>query len=297
MALAEQLSTAHPSEKPADLADHFLECTKLGRHLTLSDESRFVITDDFKGGASIDAVATTVASLYSKDALVAQAALVPLGRLGQDRATRARYERLFDLIEREALSESVRDQARSLLEKGFRDAEIRAIEAELGGKITPARQRYRAFLDVVRRLMDKEMTPENFRDEFLEFTYAVAGRLDFGIYSFCLDRLFGNAVVPVRAKVLLVHEILKYPPLIRRELLTNLLTTPGHDLDLQSYVRETVELELPQDVATEIFLLESLKRSRLAFEDVETQIIAQAQQTLSATKGLAAKAGAPFSRM
>ncbi|MGB0683313.1 MAG: hypothetical protein ACPGOV_11420 [Magnetovibrionaceae bacterium] len=275
--------TATDRAATVQLADHFLECSKLGRHLTLTDESRFVITDDFRENKLADPVATAVASIYSKDALVAQAALVPLGRLGSNRAERARYERLFDLIEREALSDVVRDQAGKVLERGFREAEIRAIEAELGDRITPARLRYRSFLGQVRQLMDKQIAPESFRDEFLEFTYAVAGKLDFGIYSFCLDRIFGNPVIPVRAKVLLVQEIMKYPPLIRRELLTNLLTTPGHDLDLVSFVREAVELELPQEAATEIFLLENLKRSRLAFEDIESDIVRSAEKLLQQT--------------
>ncbi len=66
-------------EAPAhDLADHFLLCSKLGRYLTVSDGSRFVITDDFRD-VPIQHEAAAVASIFSKDLLVAQAALLPLG--------------------------------------------------------------------------------------------------------------------------------------------------------------------------------------------------------------------------
>ena len=32
-----------------NLADHFLNCAKLGRYLTVESGSRFIITDDFRG--------------------------------------------------------------------------------------------------------------------------------------------------------------------------------------------------------------------------------------------------------
>jgi hypothetical protein len=43
-------TTPSPESRVPDLADHFLACSKLGRYLTLFDESRFVITDDFSQG-------------------------------------------------------------------------------------------------------------------------------------------------------------------------------------------------------------------------------------------------------
>ena len=61
-----------------DLADHFLMCSRLGRYLTVADGSRFVITDDFRE-FPVQPEAAAMASLYSKDLLVAQAALLPLG--------------------------------------------------------------------------------------------------------------------------------------------------------------------------------------------------------------------------
>ena len=47
--------------RPPDLADHFLWCSKLGRYLTVSDGSRFVITDDFRD-APVQPEAAAVAS-------------------------------------------------------------------------------------------------------------------------------------------------------------------------------------------------------------------------------------------
>ena len=66
--------------------------------------------------------------------------------------------------------------------------------------MTPARIRYRDFLEVVKLLMDKNVSTESFLDEFRDFTIVVAGRLDFGIYSFCLDRLFGSPRITLKVK-------------------------------------------------------------------------------------------------
>ena len=48
-----------------------------------------------------------------------------------------------------------------------------------------------------------------------------AGKLDFGIYSFCLDRMFGSPRITMKVKKLLILDILQYPTTIRRELLIN----------------------------------------------------------------------------
>ena len=61
-----------PEPHVPDLAEHFLLCSKLGRYLTVSDGSRFVITDDFRD-VPVQHEAAAVASIYSKDLLVAQA--------------------------------------------------------------------------------------------------------------------------------------------------------------------------------------------------------------------------------
>jgi len=271
--------TASPRPTPqvpgADLADHFVECNKLGRYLTVQDDSRFVITDDFRTSTIIPA-ASAFAAIYSKDILVAQAALLPLseGALKMAPRQRDRYERLFALIEEEALSDTIKDSARAVRESHFRASEIRALEAELGDKLSPARMRYRDFLNIVKKLMDRKVTAGPFLDEFRGFTQDVAGQLDFGIYSFCLDRLFGSLRVPMKVKKLLVMEILRYPPLIRRELLTNIIVFPGQTQELIDFVKYMAETELGKTAAIEIDLLEAFKMKRLSVNDIEGSLMA-----------------------
>ncbi len=266
-----------PSIKGPDLADHFLLCSKLGRYLTVEDGSRFVITDDFRTSPVIPS-ASAIAAIYSKDFLVAQAALLPLSQSAQKMSTRQRdkFERLFALIEEEALAEPVKNSARAIRETHFRGAEIRALEAELGDTLSPARARYRDFLGVVKKLMDGKVTAGPFLDEFRGFTHEVAGRLDFGIYSFCLDRLMGSTRVPSKVKKLLVLEILKYPPVIRRELLTNILAFPGQSQELIDFVKYMIQNELGKTAAIEIELLEAFKLQRLSVSDIEGSLAAAA---------------------
>lgn len=263
------------TESRGDLADHFLTCSKLGRYLTVQDDSRFVITDDFRTTGIIPA-ASAVAAIFSKDELVAQAALLPLSEGAQKMAPaqRDRYERLFALIEEEALSDTIKDSARTVRQAHFRAAEIRALEAELGDKLSPARLRYREFLGVVKKLMDHKVTAGPFLDEFRGFTQDVAGRLDFGIYSFCLDRLFGSLRVPMKVKKLLVMEVLRYPPLVRRELLTNIIVFPGQTPELIEFVKYMVQAELGKTSAIEIDLLEAFKLKRLTVADMESGLVA-----------------------
>ena len=266
-----------PAKPAFDLADHFLLCSKLGRYLTVADGSRFVITDDFRE-APVQHEAAAVATIYSKDVLVAQAALLPLGSSVHRMSARRRekYERLFHLIEEQALSDVVRHSARDVLRAGFRNAEIRALEAELGEKLSPARIRYRQFLEVVKKLMDRKVTAGPFLEEFRDFTQIVAGKLDFGIYSFCLDRLFGSLRIPMKVKKLLVLEILRYPPIIRRELLTNVLAFPGQTREMIDFVKYMVATELGKNAAIEIELLEAFKLQRLSMEDIQVGLLARA---------------------
>ena len=160
-----------------DLADHFLACSKLGRYLTVADGSRFVITDDLRSGKIVHEAAA-IAATYSKDFLVAQSALLPLSGSIERMPTRRRdrYERLFDLIAEQTLSDEVRGSAESLLAARFREAEIRVIESRLRDKLSPARMRYRAFLGVVKKLIEAKISGPLFLDEFRDFTQAVAAR-------------------------------------------------------------------------------------------------------------------------
>ncbi len=267
---------AMPNGPRFDLADHFLMCSKLGRYLTVSDGSRFVITDDFRD-AAVQHEAAAVASIYSKDVLVAQAALLPMAQPvhRMSAAKRAKYERLFQLIEEQALSDVVRRSARDVLQAGFRNSEIRALEAELGETLSPARIRYRKFLEVVKTLMDRKITAGPFLEEFRDFTQTVAGKLDFGIYSFCLDRMFGSVRIPMKVKKLLVLEILRYPPIIRRELLTNILAYRGQARELIEFVKYMIATELGKNAAIEIELLEAFKLQRLSMEDIQVSLMAR----------------------
>ena len=262
-----------------DLADHFLACTRLGRYLTVFDGSRFVITDDFRD-APVLPEAAAMASIYSKDLLVAQAALLPLGGAVHKMSVtkREKYERLFKLIEENALSEMVRHSARDVLSAGFRNAEIRALEAELGDKLSPARIRYREFLEIVKQLKARKITAGPFLDEFKDFTQVVAGKLDFGIYSFCLNRMFGSARITIKVKKLLVLEILQFPPIIRRELLTDILALHGQIRELVKFIKYMVATELGKNAAIEIELLEAFKLHRLSMEDIETSLKARTGQ-------------------
>ena len=117
--------------------------------------------------------------------------------------------------------------------------------------------------------MDRKITAGPFLDEFRGFTQDVAGRLDFGIYSFCLDRLFGSVRVPMKVKKLLILELLKHPPLIRRELLSNVVVFPGQVQELIDFIRYMVTTELGQSDAIEIELLEAFKLRRLSMQDIE----------------------------
>ena len=261
------------SMPPQDLADHFLGCARLGRYLTVHDGSRFVITDDFREHDMGNAAAAAMASIYSKDPLVAQAALLPLGRRGGIEAKkRQQYERLFQLIELQALDPIITKAAHHILQSDFREAEILAIEADLGDKLSPARLRYRAFLGVVRQLLENRVSAPAFLDEFREFTRAVAGKLDFGIYSFCLDRIFGNPRIPMKIKKLLAVEVVKFPPLIRRELVTNVFVYPGQAQELISFLRGLIMAELEPSSVVEIELLETFKQNRLSMQDIEATL-------------------------
>lgn len=254
-----------------NLADHFLECCNMNRYLTVADGHRFMITEDFGRSARIPTDAAALAAIFSRDKLVAQAAILPLGQVAKSirkKKDRETYERLFSLIEEQALDDRVQDAARTLLDRGFREAEIKSLEAELNDQLSPARNRYRLFLEIVRRMMDGAVAAPTFVDEFKSFTADVAGRLDFGIYSFCLDRLFGTLRIPVTVKQLLVGELMAFPPVVRRELLTNILVFPGQSEDLKRFVRNSVMAELGHSASVEIELLEAYKMKRVTWSDL-----------------------------
>ncbi len=264
-----------PKGEGGSLAEHFVSCARLGRYLNFRGNGRFLISDDFQNTKMlISTDAQAVASICSRDELVARAALLPLAQRAAnlDDVRRAAYEELFSLIERQTLSKRVRDSAVALLESGFREARIRELEAVLGDELNPARKRYRAFLATVKRLIEKKVTTGTFIDDFVDFTGSVAGRLDFGIYSFCLDRLFATPMIPLSVKKLLSIELLGFPPTIRRELLSNTLANRAVDIHLKAFIRCSLALHMPKAQAVEIELLEAVKERRISPQEIEAYL-------------------------
>ncbi len=247
--------------RPHDLAAHFMECGALNANLTLAPGERMVITDDVLGGGIADFEAMSMAAIVARDSMVARAAVLPLGIAASrvDSRKRAKYEKLFALIEDTAFDAAARESAEALIHSRFREAQIRDLVQELGGTIQPARQRYRAFLDVVRLLAGNKISQAMFLDEFLEFTRTVAGRLDFGIYALCMDRLFASPRIPLAVKSALFDEVLKYPPLVRKELVTNLLSSSTAPVELVRHARQGMAGLMSRDQLTEIVLFTTLK--------------------------------------
>lgn len=240
-----------------------MECGALNTNLTLAPGERMVITDDFLNGQVGDVAAISMAAIVARDAMVAKAAILPLS-LAASRlkaADRAKYERLFALIEDTAFDSGVRESAEALIHARFRENQIKELAAELGGTVGPARQRYKAFLEVIKLLADRKISEALFLDEFMDFTRTVAGKLDFGIYSVCVDRLFTSERIPIMVKASLLREVCKYPPLIRKELVTNLLSSSVADPELVRYARQEVANVLTHEQLTEIFLFTTLKRA------------------------------------
>jgi hypothetical protein len=256
------ISRATPGA-PVDLAAHFMECGALNTNLSLAPGGRLVITDDLLDGSVVDIAALSMAAIVARDGQVARAAVIPLGVAASrmKRGDRDKYERLFALIEESAFAPQVRESAEALIQAGFREALIRDLAAELGGSIGPARERYRAFLDVIRLLTERRISEGAFLDEFLDFTRQVAGKLDFGIYAMCVDRMFVSERIPLRVKGSLLREVLGYPPLIRRELVTSLLASPQVESGLIELARTELAARLDARQQTEIRLYTLLKRT------------------------------------
>ena len=269
----EDIFLTNRENEGGNLADHFLTCAKLGRYLTVASGSRFIITDDLRE-KNFMPDAAAMAAIYSRDGLVAEAALLPLSQTIpiMDVAQRDKYERLFHLIGEQTLAGDVRNAAQSLIASRFRAAEIRDLEAELGNKLNPARLRYRDFLVVVRKLMVREISERSFMDEFKGFTQEVAGRLDFGIYSFCIDSIYSSQKIPVTVKKLLALEFLNFPPLIRRELISNILAEPGQTGNMADFVSAMIDRYLALETVIEIKLLKDLKLHRFSMEEISALV-------------------------
>lgn len=261
------------AEPPRDLAAHFKECGALNTNLTLAPGERMVISDDLLNGTVGDFAAISMAAIVARDSTVARAAILPLGvAAGKvDRARRGKYEKLFALIEETAFDDSARESAEALIHAKFRESQIRELVLELGGTIQPARQRYRAFLDIVKLLTARQISEPMFLEEFLDFTRTVAGKLDFGIYALCVDRLFASPRIPMAVKTSLFKEILRYPPLVRKELVTNLLASPTAPPDLIRQARQEMAGSMTRDQLTEVVLFTTLKLTWLAQKEADAR--------------------------
>jgi len=257
------------------MADHFVSCSRLGRYLTFEGTGRFLITDDFASiKLHIPKDAQAMATICSKDELVARAALLPLAHraASMDDVRREAFEELFELIEKQTLSPHVREGAAAVLQSGFREHRIRDLEAVLSDDLNPARKRYRKFLDVVREMIEGRVSSGTFIDDFVDFTKSVAGRLDFGIYSYCLDRIFATPLIPLQVKKLVAIEVLRFPPLVRRELISNALANAGVNRETKDFIRHAVSLHLDKSQAVEIELLEAVKEHRISAKDIEKSL-------------------------
>ena len=254
---------ALPFTPGTDLAAHFMECGVLGANMTLARGERMVITDDILRGSITDRAAFGIAAVVARDTMVGQAALVPLAQSAArfDARRREKFERLFTLIEQHAFAPTVRNAARQMLEARSLEAEARALGQELGGIIHPARMRYRKFLDVVKLLMNRKISRALFLDEFADFTKVVAGKLDFGIYALCVDRLFVSMHIPVQIKADLFGQILTFPPLVRKELVTSMLASSQTPAQLKSHAQREMACVLPHEQLTDMMLFTTLKRS------------------------------------
>jgi hypothetical protein len=247
--------------RPPDLASHFMECGTLNTNLTLAPGERLVITDDLLNGTVGDLAAMSMAAIVARDAQVARAAIIPLGVAASrmDNSKRAKYERLFALIEETAFDDAARESAEALIAARFRETQIKELAAELDGTIGPARVRYRAFLDVIKLLTAKQISQGAFLDEFLDFTRTVAGKLDFGIYAMCVDRLFTSERIPLEVKTSLFQEVMRYPPLVRKELVTNLMSSDSAPKELVEFARGEMAQVMDRTQLTEIILFTTLK--------------------------------------
>ena len=80
LATIEEFSQNTRNETSGSLADHFLTCAKLGRYLTVSSGSRFVITDDLREENVLpEAAAVHASSLDRHGATYTQGVRLRLG--------------------------------------------------------------------------------------------------------------------------------------------------------------------------------------------------------------------------
>ncbi|MBV5324890.1 MAG: hypothetical protein J0626_06270, partial [Rhodospirillaceae bacterium] len=73
--------------------------------------------------------------------------------------------------------------------------------------------------------------------------------------------LFVSEYIPIAVKAPLLGEVLKSPPLIRKELITNLLSSPKAPRELIDHARGQLAYGMSRAQVTEIVLFTMLKQS------------------------------------
>ncbi|MCW9039543.1 MAG: hypothetical protein OQJ76_03525 [Rhodospirillales bacterium] len=270
------IDLADTADHTITLYDHFADCVRLGRYLTIPGTDIYVTSDQIRDRrpgtplARLSADSAAVAAIFSRDPIVAETALLPLARsaLHSTGLDHEKMERLFALIIDNAQQSRVRESAREVALRRFRESEIRTLENDLGNYIAPARRRLQSFLGVLDDIAQGRMTPGEFHQEFVDFTRNVAGRIDFGVFAICLDGIMIHPKIPLEAKVGVVDELMRFPKLLQRELLTNALVKGRANAELLRYIRKTVLSSLTAEAVVEIRLLEAYKRRKLTSDQI-----------------------------
>jgi hypothetical protein len=78
--------------------------------------------------------------------------------------------------------------------------------------------------------------------------------------------MFKNIKISGDIKKLLLIELLSFPDLIRRELLSNLLSQPNQETELVEFTNKTLNQQLSPESVMEIIILKDIKMRRLSMD-------------------------------
>jgi hypothetical protein len=79
-------------------------------------------------------------------------------------------------------------------------------------------------------------------------------------------------LIPLQVKKMVTVEIMRFPPLIRRELLSNALANGGVDRPTKDFIRHAISMHLPKGQLLEIELLEAVKERRITAQEIENTL-------------------------
>jgi hypothetical protein len=82
--------------------------------------------------------------------------------------------------------------------------------------------------------------------------------------------MFKNIKISEDIKKLLLIELLSFPNLIRRELLSNLLSQPNQKAELIEFTNMTLNQQLSPESVVEIILLKDIKMRRLSMDAINS---------------------------